>query len=184
MSLEHFGPQQVCDRGKISSKIRWYAAATKVAREEYAQHHLIRQRFETFLPRTLITRRVGGKLVDKPAAFFPGYLFVCLDVEKSGWRAINSTRGVRSLVMAGERPAALPDGFVEALRASADGHGNIDVKFELKVGDTVRITAGPLAELIGTLTRMESRQRASVMVSMLSGRVPVTIETMKLAPAA
>ncbi len=88
------------------------------------------------------------------------------------------------MVMTGDQPSNLPDDFVEALRSSTNGDGIIDVHFDFNVGDTVRITTGPLTNLIGTLQRMESSQRVSVMVSMLSGKVPVTIETSKLAPAA
>lgn len=169
---------------RLSPASRWYAVATKVSREEFAVEHLRRQAFETFLPKTIVTKRMGGKLLTRKSAFFPGYLFVHMDINRTGWRAINNTRGVRSLVMTGDQPSNLPSEFVEALRSSTGHDGLINVHFDFNVGDTVRITTGPLTNLIGTLQRMESSQRVSVMVSMMSGKVPVTIETSKLAPAA
>ena len=121
MAVSKFASMDTGDRDDKRSITRWYAVATKVSREDYAVEHLCRQGFDTFLPKTMVTKRIGGRLLDCKAAFFPGYLFVSLDVGRFGWRAVNSTRGVRSLVMAGETPSPLPNEFIEALQATTTG---------------------------------------------------------------
>lgn len=164
--------------------LKWYVAATKVSRELYALQHLHNQDFLAFLPLTRVTVRSGKRLVNRRAAFFPGYLFVRLDIGEHGWQAVNSTRGVRRLIMAGEVPLPLPDDFVEGLQAMADGDGLIRPDHDLRVGDRVRIVAGPFAEMIGKLQRLDARGRVGVLIELLNGEVTVSLEKSTLAPAA
>ncbi len=98
----------------IPDKARWYAVAVKPGQELGAARHLERQGFQTFTPSIVKTVRHARRRMERRVALFPGYLFVRFDIGQCAWRSINGTLGVRSLVMAGERPLPAPRGLVES----------------------------------------------------------------------
>src|SRR6185312_12256953 len=106
---------------------------------------LERQGFATFLPKLPKTIRHARRLSVRLAAYFPGYLFVQLDLTRQRWRSINGTLGVAYLVGSGERPAPVPRGVVEALAAAADERGVLAGP-PLQAGQKVRILAGAFAD--------------------------------------
>ena len=110
-------------------------------------------------------------------AFFPGYLFVVLDLIRDRWRSINGTFGVQRLVMAGseERPVALPRRLVEALLCQADSRGCIRPSGLLPVGQQVRILAGPFGDRMGELIELDEAGRVRVLIELLGGRIPVVL---------
>jgi transcription termination/antitermination protein NusG len=162
----------------------WYVAALQPGREDVAERHLARQEFRSFLPRQIRRVRHARRSIDKPVAFFPGYLFVCLDLQSQRWRAVNGTFGVRSLIMAGDQPAACPHGLVEALMAMSGDDGLVRPAPLLEQGSLVRVVAGPFAELVGRLDRLDGARRAHILISLLQGEVRVSIATRDLTPAA
>ncbi|TIT89380.1 MAG: hypothetical protein E5W41_02215, partial [Mesorhizobium sp.] len=85
--------------------VRWYAAGVFAGRENIAEQHLQRQGFTSFVPRAAKTIRHARRTYTRTAAYFPGYMFVALDVTQQRWRAVNGTIGVRSLIMRGDRPS-------------------------------------------------------------------------------
>ena len=97
----------------------WYALVPRANlphAETKASFHLDRQGFSIYCPRYLKQRR-HARRVDKIAApLFPGYVFVAIDLATQRWPAIDSTIGVARLVRNGDRPAAVPQLVIEALK--------------------------------------------------------------------
>lgn len=154
---------------------RWYVAHAFTGREKDAEAHLRHQGFEAFNPVETRTVRHARKLVTRTRSFFPGYLFVRLDVELDRWRSINGTRGVRSLIMQAERPVACPRGLVERLVEAADPDGVIDTVSTLRPGQKVKVRTGPFADLVGTLERLDNAGRARVLLEIMSGERSVSM---------
>jgi transcription antitermination factor NusG len=148
-----------------------------------ADDHLGRQGFQTWTPQQMRTIRHARRRYEKRVPFFPGYLFISLDVERHRWRSVNSTFGVRSLIMQAERPLACPAGLVEGLQALTDGDGIYSGTAALQPGDAVRIVAGPFVDLAGTLVRIDGSERARVLLRIMHGDVAVTMDVGKLTPA-
>src|ERR1700694_1974440 len=73
---------------------RWFAVQSLARRERWAAKHLRNQNFSVFLPCRRTTRRHARKLETILAPFFPGYLFVSLDLARDRWRSVNGTFGV------------------------------------------------------------------------------------------
>lgn len=161
--------------GTNGSGVRWYAVNSQVKRELRAQTQLEHQGYRTYLPKRLNTVRHARKLSTVVAAFFPRYLFVALDLSCCQWRCINSTFGVSSLVMAGELPHPVPPGVVEAMIAATDAKGLLSFEQKLKVGGPVRLLAGPFAEHLGTLERLDDSGRVRVLLEIMGGKIPVQI---------
>ena len=163
---------------------RWFAVHSLLHREAGAQRQLENQGFHTFLPRCLKARRHARKLENVLAPIFPRYLFVVLDLGRDRWRSVNSTFGVARLVTAGDRPQPAPHGVVEALIAVADARGvlRFDEGGRLAVGQKVRILAGPFAERIGLLQRLDGNGRVRLLLDIMGGRIAVTLPSAALVP--
>ena len=158
---------------------RWFAVQTRRGHEAKARFHLWNQGYETFLPLFPKTRRHARKQETVLGAFFPGYLFTWLDVRETRWRPINGTFGVSRLVMETEtRPQPVPHGVVEALHGSVDADHVVHADSrtgELKMGQRVRVLAGPFAEQLGKLTRLDGRERVQVLLNIMGGATPVEL---------
>ncbi len=176
------GGQGSSDNPDLTMARRWYAVQCLAHRESAAQSHLENQSYSVFLPRRMKTRRHARKLETVLVPFFPNYLFVSLDVSRERWRSINGTYGVARLVMRGEVPAPAPVGVVEALRSACDERGVLSRSCELVDGQRVRILAGPFAELVGELERLDDSQRVRVLLDIMGGRFPVLVPRDHLVP--
>ena len=161
---------------------RWYLVRALTGRENLAVEQLERQAFVTFLPKQPKTIRHARRLTVRLAAYFPGYLFVELDLTRQRWRSINGTLGVAHLVGPGERPAPVPKGVVEALMAAADARGVLEGP-PLEAGQQVRIIAGAFADKLAVIERLDDAGRVRVLLEIVSGRVPVTIDREMLGEA-
>lgn len=157
---------------------RWYAVQTRPRSEALALRHLENQGFEAYCPRLRRIKRIGRNKVATLDPFFPGYLFVSMDLERQRWRSVNGTIGVLRLVGFGNsdggRPAPLPLGLVERFRDLS--HGD-ELRFEerLSPGDAVRVTAGPFAELCGVLESAGDVERVTILLDILSKSTRVKI---------
>jgi transcription elongation factor/antiterminator RfaH len=163
--------------------VRWYAVHSQPNREFRAQHQLENQGFEVFLPKRVKTVRHARRLTNVPAPFFPRYLFLQLDLSHHRWRSINGTFGVSNLVMQGDLPHPVPRGVVEAMIASVDASGLLCLTQRLTVGDRVRLAAGPFADKLGILDRLDDSGRVRVLLEIMGGTVPVRLERRFVAAA-
>jgi len=154
---------------------RWYLVKALTGREALAAEQLARQGFEAFLPRQPKTVRHARKIRLTLAAYFPGYLFVRLDVATQRWRSINGTLGVSRLFGSSDRPTPVPKGVVEALAAAADDRGVLSGP-PLRAGQTVRIIAGAFADQLAVIERLDDAGRVRVLLEIVTGRVAVTLD--------
>ena len=133
------------ERGMTSNlSRRWFVAHTHPRAEAKATWHLARQGFDIYFPRYLKRRRHARKIETVVAPLFPRYLFVAVDMAIQPWRSIYSTVGIARLVCNGDKPAAVPDGIVEALksREDADGFVKLDGRPMFRLGDKIRVLDG------------------------------------------
>lgn len=162
---------------------RWYPVQTQPQRERFAAQQLENQGFSVFFPRRLISVRHARRLQQRQTSYFPGYVFVSLDLAADRWRSVNGTFGVKSLVMFGGRPAAAPLDFVELLRDWVDEEGCISPPSCFQPGDRVKLVSGPFADLVGRIDRLDGLERVRVLMELVSGTVPVVTHPRTLALA-
>ncbi len=160
---------------------RWYVVHTQAGRENFAAGHLERQGFATYLPLYRRQRRHARRTTLVLAPLFPRYLFVQADLARDRWQSINGTHGVHHLVCMGDRPSPVPDGVVDAIRARAADDGVIELPPDplcgqtFAPGETVKITAGPLADQAGVFDGLDANARVVVLLDMLGRRVRVPL---------
>jgi transcriptional antiterminator RfaH len=128
------------------------------------------------------TVRHARKLRTIRAPVFPRYLFVVLDLQRDRWRSVNGTFGVAGLIMANQLPQPVPGGVVETLHEWLDESGRLRLDRDLKVGQRIRVSAGPFAAALGTLTRLDDHGRVSVLLEIMGGQVAAQLDASAMAP--
>lgn len=162
---------------------RWYVVRTLAQRERLALRQLTNQGYRTFLPQYLKNRRHARKVETISAPLFPRYIFTILDLTRDGWRSVNGTLGVERLLMCAGEPQAVPHGLIENLILAANEDGTVHFDFPLHEGQTVKVTAGPFADLLGRLERLDDKGRVSVLLELMGGTVRVALPRTFLMPA-
>lgn len=162
---------------------RWFVARVLPGREASAHFNLQRQEFRSFAPKLRRTVRHARKLQTVLAPLFPGYIFVILDLSVHRWRCVNSTIGVSSLIMGGDRPMPVPRGVVESL-IDASASGLVRLDRTLEVGQTVRILSGPFASRLCRLVHLDDRGRIRVLLEFMGSDIAATLDRSAVASAA
>jgi len=110
------------------------------------------------------------KIVERKV--FPGYVLVKMVMTDQSWHVVRNTRGVTGFVGPGSKPIPLTDREVEAL-----GVEKREIIVGYAVGDSVKITEGPLENFIGIVEEIElDKNNVRVMVSMFGRETPVELE--------
>ena len=158
----------------------WFLAQIKPNSYRIAERNLGRQGFRTFLPLQEETRRVRGRFTTQMRPLFPGYLFVAFDVERGGWRAVNSSYGVTRLVSLGKEPTPVPPELISTLMLRCDREGKLMPPKLLAPGDEVIVTKGPFAEFVAKVDRIAPDRRVWVLMEIMGGATRVAVDAQHL----
>jgi transcription antitermination factor NusG len=139
----------------------WYAAYTVPRHERAVAQQLGLRQVETYLPLYLSPRQWADRRVLVQMPLFPGYVFVRVSLSER-IRVLEHPSVLR-LVTFGGRPAPLPDGEIQRLRAALE-LGKAEPFPFLTPGRRVRVKSGPLAGLEGMILRRKGRMRLVVSV--------------------
>ena len=149
----------------------WFALKSHPYKEDLLKHQAETHGFEVFYPRIRVqpvnprSRRIHP--------YFPGYLFVHIDLEESGTSIFQWMPYASGLVSFGGEPSAVPDALIVAIRkrvgeiAEAGG----ELFDHLKAGDPVLIQGGPF-EGYGAVfdTRISGSERVRVLLKILNNQ--------------
>jgi transcription elongation factor/antiterminator RfaH len=163
---------------------RWYLVHTQPNSERRAEMHLGAQGFRTHFPTIQKTIRHARQLRTVRAPLFPRYIFLILDLGRDRWLSVRSTFGVSSLFTCADRPVPVPEGVVETLVENTDEANLTLFSSGLTAGQSVRILAGPFANFVGTLERLDDSGRVRVLLEMMGTAVPVALRHTAICPAA
>ncbi len=156
----------------------WYALRSKPRKEDLLCEQLLIRKIETFYPRTRV--QVVNPRARRVRPYFPGYLFVHVDLEQLSLSTLKWMPGASGLVAFGGYPAPVPDNLVHAIRQRVeqiDAAGG-ELYDGLQPGDPVRIQAGPFAGYEAIFdARLQGEERVRVLLSLLKGqrRMPVEL---------
>ena len=160
----------------------WYLAQLKPNGQAAAERNLLRQGFQTFMPRQAISRKRGTKFIDTLAPLFPGYLFVALSAASHPWRRVNGTYGVSRLVSFGDAPRPLPRDLVEDLRRRCRGSDVLETPLTLTPGDEVEILSGPFSQFIARIEALSPGDRVWALIDMMGHETRVALSAAQVAP--
>jgi transcriptional antiterminator RfaH len=161
---------------------RWYVLRSKPRKEELLWRHATDQGFEIFYPRIPV-QRVNPR-ARKVAAYFPGYMFVHVDLDDVGTSTFEWMPHAIGLVSFGEQPPHVAPELIERIRRRIERIGAVggETFLKLRQGDRVEITHGPFAGYEAIFdTRLSGEDRVRVLLDMLNDRtVPVELRVSEL----
>jgi transcriptional antiterminator RfaH len=150
---------------------RWYVVHSKPRKEDFLAEQMEIRRMEIFNPRIRV--QTVNPRARKIKSYFPGYVFVHLDLEKAGTFSMQYIPGAAGLVTFGGEAAEVPDALLHAIRQRVDeintaGGELFDV---LKMGATVMIHSGPFAGYEAIFdARLPGSDRVRVLLKLLKNR--------------
>lgn len=157
--------------------LHWYVLASKPRKELIVWRHVAQLGIEVLYPR-LRVNPVNPR-ASKIRPYFPGYMFVNVDLEEMGVSYFQWMPHTLGLVLFGGEPALVPDHLIGEIRrriVEIEEAGG-EVFDGLKSGDTVRITNGPFSGYEAIFdARITGTERVRVLLKFLNDRrVPTEI---------
>ena len=167
---------------------RWYVINTYSGHENKVKTNL-EHRIESMTQRARYRRVVvpteqvietkDGQKVQAEKRTLPGYVLVNMDLNDDAWTVVKNTPGVTGFVGAGAKPVPLSEGEVAKILHTGAGPGGAPVakaQVEFQLGESVKITSGPLADFDGEITDVNpDAQKLQVMVNIFERQVPVEV---------
>ncbi|MGI6004257.1 MAG: transcription termination/antitermination protein NusG [Christensenellales bacterium] len=118
----------------------------------------------------------NGKRKTVQRKVFPGYVIVRMIMTDESWYVVRNTRGVTGFVGPGSKPVPLTKEEIENMGVHRKG-----VKMDIEVGQSVRVTDGPLENFVGVVLSVDPQaQKMRVNVSMFGRDTPVELDYLQV----
>lgn len=156
-----------------------YEGKVKSALEERVRQHGMEELFgEILIPKENVqdTTKTGTKRVSS-RTFYPGYVFVNMDLNERTWHLVKDTPKVSGFV-GGRHPSPVPESEISAIfQQVAEGAAKPKPRVVFDTGDHVRVTDGAFANFTGTVQEVNpAKQKVTVLVSIFGRATPVELE--------
>jgi transcription antitermination factor NusG len=122
----------------------WYVVHSKTGREEFLRDQLLMRRLEVYYP--WIRVQPVNPRARKRVPYFPGYLFVNVDLRRFHLSALRWLPGAVGIVLVDRTPVSVPESLILAIRWKVDAinmAGGLPLLDTFKSGDAVVIRGGP-----------------------------------------
>jgi transcriptional antiterminator RfaH len=157
--------------------LNWYVMRSKPNREEFLEGQLISRDVEVYYPRIRVKPVNPRSRKHKP--YFPGYLFLRIDLEHNSVTNLERIPGVVRLVSFGGEVSTVPNAIVQAIRVKVDEINSSGGQKSpgLSAGTVVKIEHGPFEGYEGIVdARVPGKERVRVLLKMLQDRkIPVEL---------
>ena len=129
------------------------------------------------VPTEQVIETKDGQKVQAEKRTLPGYVLVNMDMNADAWTVVKNTPGVTGFVGAGATPAPLSQPEVDRILHTASPAALASrAQVEFQLGESVKITSGPLADFDGEITDVNAdAQKLQVMVNIFERQVPVEV---------
>ncbi|MGE0786208.1 MAG: transcription termination/antitermination protein NusG [Sandaracinaceae bacterium] len=155
-----------------------FEAKVKLSLEERIRQAGAEDQFgEILIPKENVTEnRPSGRRVTS-RTFYPGYIFVNMELTDDTWHLVKDTPKVSGFV-GGRQPAPVPESEIEAITAQvAEGAARPKPKVVYEPGDHVRVIDGAFANFTGTIEEVNpDKQKVKVLVSIFGRATPVELD--------
>ena len=146
----------------------WFALHTKPYSERKVAVRLEHHDIETYVPET---ESQSDRSDARPVPFFPGYMFIHVDMDEANPNYWRFTPGVRYLVKYGQEPVAVDEELIQTIvrELAALETRNSHPRGRFERGERVRITDGPLKDMIAVFDGpTEPSERVQILLEVMS----------------
>jgi transcriptional antiterminator NusG len=166
-------------------KMRWYVVQAysgyenkvKQSLEQRIQENDMDDFFgEILIPRETVSEARGTARKVSSRTFYPGYIFVQMNLTEHSWHLIKDTPRVSGFV-GGRHPTAVPASQIAAVAQQvAEGAAKPKPRVLFAQGDHVRVIDGAFANFTGTIEEVKpEKQKVRVLVSIFGRATPVEL---------
>jgi len=151
--------------------IRWYVMQSKPRKEVFLRERLRIQRIEVYLP-SLRVQPVNPR-ARKEQPFFPGYLFIHVDLEQISLSELRRIPGATGIVSFGGEPATVGDSLIRTMQVQIEDviESSTHYADRFQSGDWVVINDGPFANFKAMFDcRLSGQDRVRVLLELLQGQ--------------
>ena len=151
--------------------INWYVMNCKARKEAFLREQLQIQRIEVYLPSVRV--RPVNPRARKEQPFFPGYLFVHVDLEQISASELRWIPGSNGFVCYGGEPAYVGEALIREIQKQVDGINDSANSYvdRFRPGDLVVINDGPFATYKAMFDcRLSGSDRVRVLLELLQGQ--------------
>ncbi len=164
---------------KEANMKNWYVIRSKPRKESALLGEMRARGFDVYCPMLKVNPVNPRSRKIKP--YFPGYLFLHVDMDEIGTSTLQWMPHSQGLVSFGGVPPTVPESLINAVRnhlAKVNAAGGEDL-FDIHPGDVVRIKSGPFRGYEAIFdTRLKGDERARVFLSLLenSRQIPLEVD--------
>ena len=151
--------------------LRWYVMHSKPRKEAFLRERLRIQRIKVYLP-SIRVKPVNPR-ASKVQPFFPGYLFIHVDLEQISLSELRRIPGTTGIVSFGGEPATIGDSLIGTIQKLIEDirDSNYQSADRFKSGDRVVINGGPFANYKAMFDcRLSGQDRVRVFLELLQGQ--------------
>jgi transcription termination/antitermination protein NusG len=130
------------------------------------------------VPTEQVIETKDGQKVQTEKRVLPGYVLVNMDLNDEAWTVVKGTPGVTAFVGAGAKPVPLSQPEVDRILHSgaAAGAPAQKAQVEFALGESVKVTSGPLSDFDGEIVDVNpDQQKLKVLVDIFERQVPVEL---------
>ena len=157
--------------------LQWYALLSKPRKEDIVWKQIRSHGCEHFYPRMRVHPVNPRSRKVKP--YFPGYLFVRVDLEELGTSVFQWMPHALGIVSFDRQPASVPDHLIQALkkRIKAIEQAGGEVFDGLEQGDMIHIHEGPFRGYEAVFdARLSGSERVRVLLQFIDDQRIVPVE--------
>lgn len=155
----------------------WYALRSKPRKEEVVWRQVRTQGYEVFYPRLRVNPVNPRSRKLRP--YFPGYMFVNVDIDEIGLSTFQWMPHAMGLVCFGEEPAVVPEHLIHAIskRVEEISSAGGEIFDGLARGDSVMINDGPFSGYEAIFdARLPGSERVRVLLQLLNDSRQISLE--------
>ena len=166
---------------------KWYIVNTqtgcestaKASIEERSKSLKMESEFgQILIPSENVVELVKGKKATRSKKFFPGYIFVQMNLTDKTWHLVKSAAKVTGFIGGSGKPPSVPEH--EVLRVTKQMEVGADkpvTKVRFSVGENVMVIDGPFSNFNGTVEEINAdKGKVKVSVSIFGRPTPVELD--------
>jgi transcriptional antiterminator NusG len=173
-------------QANAKKKMKWYVVQAysgyenkvKASLEERIRQHSMQNDFgDILIPREQVTETRGTQKRTTSRTFYPGYMFVQMNLTDESWHLVKDTPKVSGFV-GGRYPTAVPAPQITLVAQQvAEGAAKPKPRVVFEQGDHVRVVEGAFANFTGTIEEVKpEKQKVRVLVSIFGRATPVELD--------
>lgn len=167
---------------------QWYAVHTYSGYEHKAKAALLERARaagkedlfgEVLVPQEpVVELGKGGKKRTASRKFFPGYIFVQMELNDETWHIVKGTPKITGFVGGNVRPEPIPEEHVRQITSQmAEGAARPRPKVSFETGEQVKVVDGPFRDFNGVVEEVRpDKGKVRVLISIFGRSTPVELD--------